>query len=464
MIDPRPSRLKQFPTGMNRTTTQLCLTLLLCAGAHNRAAGDAIARMKADRLRATEEALATLAPQRQPVEIKSGYDDVRAVIHVHSHWSHDSRGQIDEILPAAKKCGIRVIMFTEHPAPHYDYFRDGHQGMKDGVLCIPGAETGGFLAFPKRSVQGETTNGPQEFSDLVTGTGGLTFTSHVEERREWDIASMTGTEIYNIHADLFDEKPLMARIRNPLGLLALVSSIEKHPQVLFAAIQDYPADYLKYWDDLCQKRRLTAVAANDAHHNQHIRALVTEEGKLQVLDGLGEEAALLDPEKLGLLKGLMENKKPGDAVLDVDLDPYERSFRHVSTHLLMREVTVDEVWEALRAGRTYVAFDWMCDPTGFVFQVQADATAGEKGNFTVGTELAFRPGLTARVAVPLPGKIRLMRHGAEVAVGQGRDADFNLAEPGVYRAEVWLDLAGEERPWILSGPIYVRPTTPASER
>lgn len=413
--------------------------------------GDAIARMKADKLRAVEEAVEALQSQRREVELKTDFDDVRAVIHVHSHWSHDSRGQLEEILPAAKKCGVRVIMFTEHPASHYDYFREGHQGVKEGVLCIPGAETGGFLAFPRRSVQGETTDGPQAFSSSITDRGGLTFTSHVEERRTWDIEGMTGTEIYNIHADLFDEKPLMARIRNPLGLLALVSSLEKHPQVLFAAIQDYPADYLKYWDDLCQKRRLTAVAANDAHHNQHIRATVTEEGQVRVMDGLGEQVALLDPEKLGILKGLVENKKPGDTVLDVDLDPYERSLRHVSTHLLMHDVSEDEVWDALRGGRTYVAFDWMCDPTGFVFQVE---DAGKR--FPLGAETPFAPGLKARVAAPLAGKVRLMRHGEEVAAQEGADATFALDRPGVYRAEVWLQVADESRPWILSGPIYVR--------
>lgn len=34
-------------------------------------------------------------------------------------------------------------MFTEHPAEHYDFFVDGNQGMKDGMLMIPGAEMQG---------------------------------------------------------------------------------------------------------------------------------------------------------------------------------------------------------------------------------------------------------------------------------------------------------------------------------
>lgn len=438
--------------GPKRYLTPLLAAAVMCLLLVESIRADAISRMKADRLRATEEAVQALQAARQPVEQSTGYDDVRAVIHVHSHWSHDSRGQREEILAAAKKCEIRVIMFTEHPADHYDYVRDGHQGLHDGVLCIPGAETRGFLAFPRRSIASETPDSPQAFSDLVRSTGGLTFTSHLEERMDWDIEQMTGTEIYNIHADLFDEKPLMARIRNPLGLLGLVSSLEKHPQVLFAAIQDYPADYLRRWDELCQKRRLTAVAANDAHHNQHVRATVTDDQKLRVVDGLGEEVALLDAEKLGALKGLVANKKPGDVVLDVDLDPYERSFRHVSTHLLMREVTVEAVWETLEAGRTYVAFDWMCDPTGFMFQAESADRI-----WPLGSEPPLGEELKLRVAAPLAGKVRLMRHGEVHAEATGSEATFDVDREGVYRAEVWLDVAGEERPWLLSGPIYVRP-------
>src|SRR5439155_500055 len=97
------------------------------------------------------------------------YLDYRANLHVHSLLSHDSRGTIEEIVAAAKVTGTRVLMFTEHPSERYDYFKDGHQGMKDGVLLIPGAETNGFLVFPKQSLRGLGTGTPQEFCDLVRG-------------------------------------------------------------------------------------------------------------------------------------------------------------------------------------------------------------------------------------------------------------------------------------------------------
>ena len=55
-----------------------------------------------------------------------------------------------------------------------------------------------------------------------------------------------------------------------------------------------------------------------------------------------------------------------------------------------------------------------------------------------------------------PGIIRLIRNGQEITRAQGRDLTFETKEPGVYRAEVILMVAGQPRPWIYSNPIYVK--------
>ena len=57
---------------------------------------------------------------------------------------------------------------------------------------------------------------------------------------------------------------------------------------------------------------------------------------MQLEDALGKKLAKLDPEKIPPLKLLIGGKKPGDLVFELDLDPYDRSFHHVSTHLLLR--------------------------------------------------------------------------------------------------------------------------------
>ena len=428
----------------------LATFVLLLVGAAQ-AQGDAMERMRPEKLRATHERIEALKNERREVSLSSGYDDVRTLLHVHSKLSHDSRGTVDEIVAAAKEADVRVILFSEHPAAHYDFVTDGHRGMKDGVLLIPGAESGGFLAWPKTSIKDQKTDSPQAFADLVRSTGGQIFLCHLEERMDWEIEGLTGSEIYNTHADFKDEPKFLAALRSPLTLLTLMGAVRQYPQEVFGALLDYPADYLARYDQLCQKSRLTGVSANDSHHNQAYRATVMEDGKVQLEDALGVKLAVLDPEKIAPLKLLVGGRKAGDVILDLDLDPYARSFRHVSTHLLLSAVDETSVWEALESGRAYVAFDWLADPTGFVYR----ADAGEK-NWPIGSEMSVQDGLRLRAEAPLEGRIKLIRNGEVVSDERSASLDYSVKEPGVYRVEVWLTLVGEDRPWILSNPIYVR--------
>ncbi len=431
---------------------RLLFALLLLTGLTRQAQADAIERMRLEKLQATHDRIEAFKKERRDVALKSGYDDVRALLHVHSAFSHDSRGTIDEIVAAAKEAGVRVLMFTEHPASHYDYIVDGHQGDKDGVLLIPGAETEGFLAYPRRSIQGEPAADRQAFADRVRNADdGLVFLCHLEERMDWDIKGMTGNEIYNTHADFKDETRFVAALRSPLGLLTLATTVQRFPQEVFGALLDYPADYLKRWDELCQQARHTGVSANDSHHNQAYRGRITEDAKIQLEDALGEKLTRLDPNAIPPLKLLVGNKKPGDLVFDLDLDPYVRSFRHVSTHLLLEEVTPEAVWDSLENSRAYVAFDWLADPSGFVYR----ADRGEK-HWPIGSEVPLEPGMRLRAEAPLAGQFKLIRDGQIIHETKGAELDVPIKEPGVYRVEVWLTLAAEPRPWILTNPIYVR--------
>jgi hypothetical protein len=220
---------------------------------------------------------------------------------------------------------------------------------------------------------------------------------------------------------------------------------------MFAAMQDYPADYLKRWDELCQKARHTGVSANDSHHNQAYRLKVTEDGKLELSDALDKKITTLDPEKIPLLKGMVKGKKAGDTVFEIDLDPYERSFHHVSTHLLLKELTRENIWDALKASRAYVAFDWMADPTGFVYR----ADRGDQ-SWPIGGEAPAGAPVRLQAAAPLAGTIKLLRNGKVIEQVDGATLDKTVEEPGVYRVEVWLNMAGEPRPWILTNPIYIK--------
>jgi hypothetical protein len=412
---------------------------------------DALAKLKPEKLAAIHKAVQALRSQWQKLPRPSPYTDYRANLHVHSALSHDSRGTLEEIVAAARATGTRLLMFTEHPSPRYDYYKDGHQGLKDGVLLIPGAETDGFLAFPTQSLRGLATGSPQEIADLVGRGGGLVFLSHLEERMSWEIRGLTGVEIYNIHADFKDEKNLIAALRNPLWIVRSAELFRKYPQEAFSALQDYPADYLKRWDQLCEKTPHTGVAANDAHQNVGLVVRLIAGDKVRLEDALGKVWFELGAGAIPALQPLRKGKKAGDIVFQARLDPYECSLRHVGTHLLLTELSRKAVWEALGAGRAFVAFDWLADATGFDVAVLSGAR-----RYEMGSHVPLEKGLRIHGQAPLAGRWKLIRNGRVLAETLGRQFDVAVTEPGNYRVEVWLTVDGEEMIWILANPFYIR--------
>jgi hypothetical protein len=460
---------------ISRFSISFVLAILFAFFPVARADADALERLKVDRLRVVHRDIATFKSQRQDMPRPEPYRDYRANLHVHSAFSHDSRGKIDDIVAAAKAVGTQVLMFTEHPADSYDFFADGHQGTKDGVLLIPGAEMKGFLVFPKISLKGLDGGTPQEFADLVRGREGLLFLSHLEERMDWQIQGLTGCEIYNTHADFKDEKKLIEALKNPMWLINSADSFRRYPQEAFSTLLDYPADYLKRWDQLCELAPHTGVSANDSHQNVGIVVRLAEATVARIEDGLGAKILELDatanPAFLPLLKG----KKAGDVLFELRLDRYEHSLGHVGTHLLMKELTKEAVWDALEAGRAFVAFDWIADATGFDFAAVSDNVRHE-----MGSQVKFSDGLRLRGQAPLSVEWRLIRNGKPMSTSAGPESpeskspesksngsktngpeligttfDITVTEPGNYRVEAWLRVGGKKMAWILSNPIYI---------
>ena len=107
--------------------------------------------------------------------------------------------------------------------------------------------------------------------------------------------------------------------------------------------------------------------------------------------------------------------------------------------------------QALRQGRAYVAHDWLCDATGFAFIAERNG----KRIGGMGDEVKFEKNLKLRLAAPVAGTIKLFRDGKLIQESKTDKLDYAADQNGVYRAEVWLSLDGEERPWIYANPIRI---------
>lgn len=364
-----------------------------------------------------------LTSQRLPPQTESGYVDYRGVIHVHSFLGGHSTGNFSELIAAAKANQLDFVIMTEHPQSEFDTSAMTLSGPHGGVLFINGNEVATSSGDRLLLIPGSTaaasmnTQSTQEIIDKQKAAGGLALAAYPSESQNWQSTSIDGVEIYNLFTN--------ARRYNALvGFFDGLWSYGSYSDLMFGNFFVRPAENLNRWDQAMTERhrKLTAIAGNDAHSNI----------------------------------GLNLNDASGRQWLGVRLDPYERSFRTVRTHVLIprdKELSREALVEAISQGHCYVSFDLFGDPRGFSFAVAATPQK------TMGDEIAFAAGLRLLAGAPLSSRFVLLRDGKAIDQKSGSAAEFLVSTSGTYRLEVYLDSLPSPvkgQPWILSNPIYVR--------
>lgn len=122
------------------------------------------------------------------------------------------------------------------------------------------------------------------------------------------------------------------------------------------------------------------------------------------------------------------------------------------------ESLAHELYEALRLGHTYLAFDWMLPSNEVVFMADAPALRSEEhpGAAVMGDSLPYHRGVRLQGEVPAPCRLRILRGDKEVAKqDDARFITYDVNGPGVYRMEAWIEITGSLRPWILTNPIAI---------
>jgi len=408
--------------------------------------------MTRTRLEAAHASVERLAKARRALASRPGLEDVRCIFHAHAEDSAHTAGTCAEMLSDAVRAGVSAVFLSDHFRPPRD-FMNSWRLTTNGVVFIPGSEARGFLVSPMASVLDRMELPVPEFVQTVAADDGLIFLSHIEERPDHPFDGLTGLEIYNRHydakKDLRGLLTLALRLTDPESAAELGELLREYPDELLASQVEYPEPYLVKWDEGTRTQRLTGVGANDCHHNQVMLVKMVDADTVRlgtVVDrdeAMQTVSATLRPG----IRRLTQGHRPGDVLVRLDFDPYYRSFRNVSTHVLVPEVTEPALRRAVKAGRAYVSHDWMCDPTGFFFETDGG---------WMGDEVSWRPGLRLRARFPAPCQYRLLCNGDSVATGTGAQLSALVKGPGAYRVEAWLEIGGELRPWIYSNPIYVR--------
>lgn len=296
-------------------------------------------------------------------------------------------------MSAGQRAGVDVVMLTDHNT------RAGavDEGWHGSVLLLVGEEV-----TPQRS-------------DHTLVFDGLSFAAHPFSRGSQRFArfgpgmphtglaapSLTGIELWSFVTDTAER---VESVREGLLFAAAPLRVLDHP----------PALNLLEWDRMCRSRRVVALGGLDAH-------------------------------QIGVrVRGRVPLRLMG----------YARSFRQLRTHVLCSELvdgSLDHdralVYDALGAGRCYIAVDALAPARGFSFWASDRTVMGGEAPFG---------GQTLHASLPRPAGLRLVRDGAVVESAWGARLEWQASAPGVYRVEARLPYRGRARTWIVSNPIYLR--------
>lgn len=360
-------------------------------------------------------------------------DEYVGVFHVHSFLGGHSTGTLEEIVRAAKAERLAFVVMTEHPSSRLDTAAATLKGVNDGVIFIGGSElvaSDGGRLFVAPGVAAPAQNPPlQELVTRAKSDSRLAVIGYPEEARDPSLSGFDGVEVYNLYTNA-------KRINYVTMFFDGLWSYWGRPELLFARFYERPAENLRRWDEYNASgaRRAYAFAGNDAHANV----------------------------------GLALQDRAGQKLLDFKLDPYERSFSLVRTHVIFHggehgNAPFDEqnLLGALRAGHFFLAFDVFGDSTGFSFTAAANHDS-ETWFADMGDEIKLPPGGEMRLKVTMPVQARTVFYRDGQVVQEVPDASLAylaVEQKGVYRVEVYLDQLGsllEGKPWIISNPIFVR--------
>jgi hypothetical protein len=375
------------------------------------------------RLARLRTAIANLSHQRLKPEISADeYVDYKGVIHVHTSLGGHSNGTFAELIAAAKANQLDFVIVTEHPQAEFDTSALTLSGVHGGVLFVNGNEAvtanGDRVLLIPGSTNAANMNSQttQQIIAQQNAAGGLAFVAYPSESENWQATTPTGVEVYNLFTNTKEAN------RAALFFDGLWS-YRSYADLMFANFFSRPNENLKRWDQAINSsnRKLVAIAGNDAHSNV----------------------------------GISLNDESGRQLAGIKLDPYERSFRTVRTHVLIkkeRSLSRESLLEALAQGHCYVSFDLFGDASGFRFAT-LDST------HIMGDDLPAPDQLTLIAKAPLAARFVLLKNGSTIDEKSGTSAEFSPTGPGTYTIEAYLnDLTAPAagKPWVISNPIYLR--------
>lgn len=319
-----------------------------------------------------------------------GFSHARAIVHLHSPWSHDAcdgeplpdgspdQACLDDLRAGLCEAHIDAAFLTDHPAhaaaqEYGDLFHarsgdtllpDASAPFANGIDCadghrvtwLPGIEDELMPVGLDAHVDGDAAARDATYNDGSTAglaasaaAGAAVLVAHTEGRdpawlTELQDAGLVGLEIFNLHAMFAPDIRQDDLGLEPLGWVAdtrpfIHPDETGEPDLMFIGVLLEQAPSIERWDALLARGPMVGVAGTDAHQNA--LPLETRDGER--------------------------------------FDSYRRSMRWFSNHLLVEGEGPGIYEEALRAGRVHVVFEALGLPVGLDLYAEDDAGTYEVG-------------------------------------------------------------------------------------
>lgn len=435
---------------------------------------------------ATFEMLRT-QPGTSRLDTVRGLTIMRGIIHAHSVHSHDACDGEPVLEDGASNepclidfrraiCETRqdYVFLTEHEelAAEVEFdelslvrpgdtalMGDDGQTVAARILCenghdallIPGGEFGLMPVGLSNHLPGTPEERDAAYNEVTPERvesyrelGAVVLQAHTEsrDREELRALGLDGFEVYQLHANVDPGIREEWLGLDPAGFLnAAVPFVQGgggHPDLLFLTFFEPNLPSIAHFDALvADGQRLVGTGGTDCHQNV-----------------------------------LRMSMSDGERV-----DSYRRMMRWFSNHLLVDDVSVDGLRNALSDGRLAIVFEVMGTPSGADFYGAARERTYEMGEYMPldGPPILHvaRPNIVDWGAANVRLEIRRSNaDGTSEVVAEGSsDLEFEVTEPGAYRAVVYLTpdhlaphldearqpLAEKEYQWIWFNPIYVNP-------
>lgn len=376
----------------------------------------------------------SVIPQKLKHDNPSAYYDYRGVINVHSNISIGSSTP-QEIGDAARQSGLDFLILTDLNAFEGNVHNDSYS---QNVLFLNGGKYSYLdsrLIFysPNKNLIGKNLGEAQiRFSDILTQTDGgnkesISILAHPYKLGfTWsgDLPpSLDGIEVLNIKS-----LSVQAWQKSKASVIWSFLIYPFNPEFSLARLFQEPSEEFALFDKTSQNQKIFAFAGAEA-------------------------SARAIPLANYLIR----------------FPSYQLNFEIATNHVLLpSELTGNlnsdrqKIFNALKKGQFYLAFDALGDPKGFV------ATIEDRGrSYLMGSQVKLSKGMSLNVHVPGPPKnffeVVIYRNGEKIRSVNDPEISVPISEPGVYRIQVRIAVpmplpdANRWVSWIYSNPFYVTP-------